>query len=418
MTGRQQSDITGLIGQYAHGNEPSHHMAYLFPYVGKSYRTSELVRQICQELYTNAPDGLSGNEDCGQMSAWYVWSALGLYPVCPGSEQIIAGNPLFDAAHVIPAFTEAMPRAPLHITSEGRGNYIDSWSLNQKMHAPSWIEKSALMAGGTLAFQRSDSPSSFGNAPSDRPEERWNDESFVPVPIILAPRTFQAPLTVVSVQSLTSAGDVQYRICDATIETCHSKWITYTEPFEVRDWVRIEAKHTIPNVGQSPVISHQVRPIRHDHHITLSTPFDPQYAAGGDQALIDGIQGRNMFKTGDWQGFWGKDVIATVDMGQLKNIKRLELGALRDNRPWIFLPRSVAFYVSIDGHDWTHLETISHGQSDVDESLLVHRFQCDIPVQARYARAEVANFGVLPPWHLGAGNPSWIFLDEFDIHLE
>ena len=95
-TGRNQADITGLIGQYAHGNEPSHHMAYLYPFVGKHHRTAELVDSIRHTLYSPLPDGLSGNEDCGQMSAWYVWSALGMYPVTPGSNQLILGTPLFD----------------------------------------------------------------------------------------------------------------------------------------------------------------------------------------------------------------------------------------------------------------------------------------------------------------------------------
>ncbi|MFU8844916.1 MAG: GH92 family glycosyl hydrolase, partial [Bacteroidales bacterium] len=84
ITGRQQADITGLIGQYAHGNEPSHHMAYLYNYIGKPWKTQDRVRQIMDELYSHQPDGLCGNEDCGQMSAWYVFSAMGFYPVTPG----------------------------------------------------------------------------------------------------------------------------------------------------------------------------------------------------------------------------------------------------------------------------------------------------------------------------------------------
>ncbi|MFC1629511.1 GH92 family glycosyl hydrolase, partial [Gemmatimonadota bacterium] len=92
-TGRQQSDITGLIGQYAHGNEPSHHMAYLYSYAGESTKTQERVREILDTLYSDAPDGLSGNEDCGQMSAWFVLSALGFYPVCPGQPDYVIGTP-------------------------------------------------------------------------------------------------------------------------------------------------------------------------------------------------------------------------------------------------------------------------------------------------------------------------------------
>ncbi len=95
-TGRHQSDITGLVGQYAHGNEPSHHMAYLYNYVGQPWKTQKRVRQIMDELYTEKPDGLCGNEDCGQMSAWYVLSAMGFYPVTPGDPIYAIGSPLFE----------------------------------------------------------------------------------------------------------------------------------------------------------------------------------------------------------------------------------------------------------------------------------------------------------------------------------
>jgi predicted alpha-1,2-mannosidase len=97
-SGRDQIDITGLIGQYAHGNEPSHHMAYLYNFVNKPAKTQEKVYQILTELYKNDPDGVSGNEDCGQMSAWYVLSSLGFYPVTPGANQYIIGSPLFEKA--------------------------------------------------------------------------------------------------------------------------------------------------------------------------------------------------------------------------------------------------------------------------------------------------------------------------------
>ena len=96
--GRDQADISGMIGQYAHGNEPSHHMAWLYDYAGQPWKTQERVRQILGTLYSDQPDGLCGNEDCGQMSAWYVLSALGIYPVCPGRPEYVLGTPLFPEA--------------------------------------------------------------------------------------------------------------------------------------------------------------------------------------------------------------------------------------------------------------------------------------------------------------------------------
>jgi len=98
LTGREQADITGLVGQYAHGNEPSHHIAYLYALAGQPWKTQAVVRRLIDTMYAARPDGLSGNEDCGQMSAWLVLSALGFYPVAPGSDQYVLGSPLFPAA--------------------------------------------------------------------------------------------------------------------------------------------------------------------------------------------------------------------------------------------------------------------------------------------------------------------------------
>jgi predicted alpha-1,2-mannosidase len=92
----KSADITGLIGQYAHGNEPSHHIAYLFNWIEQPWRTQEIVSEILEKLYTDQPDGLCGNEDCGQMSAWYLFNAMGFYPVCPGDPRYSIGCPSFN----------------------------------------------------------------------------------------------------------------------------------------------------------------------------------------------------------------------------------------------------------------------------------------------------------------------------------
>ncbi|MDT8348151.1 MAG: glycoside hydrolase family 92 protein, partial [Flavobacteriaceae bacterium] len=94
------ADITGLIGQYAHGNEPSHHIAYLFNTVDRPWRTQEIVSQILTEFYSDQPDGLVGNEDCGQMSAWYILNSMGFYPICPGDTRYSIGRPSFDQVEI------------------------------------------------------------------------------------------------------------------------------------------------------------------------------------------------------------------------------------------------------------------------------------------------------------------------------
>ena len=161
-------DIAGLVGQYAHGNEPCHHMAYLYAYTGAPYKTQARVRMLLDTMYKAAPDGLAGNEDCGQMSAWYVMSALGLYAVDPVSTHYVFGSPIVDKAQV-----NVGKGRTLTITTQGGGEgrpYIRSVTWNGKPWRKSWIAHADLAAGGTLAFVMGDTPNkAFGQAMEDRP---------------------------------------------------------------------------------------------------------------------------------------------------------------------------------------------------------------------------------------------------------
>jgi predicted alpha-1,2-mannosidase len=127
--GIKQVDVSGRsTGQYAHGNEPSHQIAYEYDYTGQPWKTQAMVRRIMTELYRDQPDGLEGNDDCGQMSAWYIFSALGFYPVCPGSDQYAIGSPMVDKAVM---HFENGKQLTIHVNSNGKGNpYISSARLN------------------------------------------------------------------------------------------------------------------------------------------------------------------------------------------------------------------------------------------------------------------------------------------------
>ena len=143
------SDVTGLMGQYAHGNEPSHHMAYLYNYVGQPWKTQELTRRLLHEMYAPTPEGIIGNEDCGQMSAWYVFSSLGFYPVCPGSNEFALTAPQFPKAVVRLANGRT-----LTVTADNprRCVYIASVTLDGKPIDRNYITYDELMQGGELHF--------------------------------------------------------------------------------------------------------------------------------------------------------------------------------------------------------------------------------------------------------------------------
>lgn len=145
------ADITGLIGQYAHGNEPGHHIPYLYNYAGRHDRTQMIVNTILQMLYANAPDGLAGNEDCGQMSAWYVLSALGLYQVCPGKAEWTVGRPLFSEATVLlPLGKRLVVRA---IPCPETSRHAPRIRFNGKRLRRPFIAHRELMEGGVLEVE-------------------------------------------------------------------------------------------------------------------------------------------------------------------------------------------------------------------------------------------------------------------------
>lgn len=141
-------DLTGLIGQYAHGNEPSHHIAYLYAYSGQQWKTAEKVRYIMKEFYHNDPDGVIGNEDCGQMSAWYIFSSLGFYPVFPASGNYVLGSPLFDKATInLPGGKKFTVEA---INNSSENIYIQQIELNGQALSNGVITHADIVNGGFL----------------------------------------------------------------------------------------------------------------------------------------------------------------------------------------------------------------------------------------------------------------------------
>ena len=147
-------DMTGLIGEYAHGNEPSHNMAYLFTYLDQPEKTQHYVRRILSELYSATPEGISGNEDCGQMSAWYVMSALGFYPACPASCEFVLTSPIFSKATIKLGNGKTL----VVKADKPECEYISEVSFNGKKLDTMFITYDELLQGGTLEFKLSETP--------------------------------------------------------------------------------------------------------------------------------------------------------------------------------------------------------------------------------------------------------------------
>lgn len=159
-------DVTGIIGQYAHGNEPSHHTAYMFNFLGQPWKTQKWVRQILATQYHNQPDGLSGNEDCGQMSSWYVLSAMGFYPFNPANGIYILGSPALSKA------TLTLGKNTFTIATQNfsaKNIYVKAIKLNGKPYTKTYIKHSDMVAGGQLQFFMTDKPITKTTAQADMP---------------------------------------------------------------------------------------------------------------------------------------------------------------------------------------------------------------------------------------------------------
>jgi len=161
-------DVSGMVGQYAHGNEPNHHIPYLYVYAGAQWKTAELVRRLQEQFYTDDENGYCGNEDCGQMSAWHIMSALGLYQVNPSNGIYVFGSPLFKKATVkLPEGKTFVIEAP---ENSEKNVYIQSATLNGEDYQKSFITYDDIMKGGVLTFKMSsEANKSFGQAQENRP---------------------------------------------------------------------------------------------------------------------------------------------------------------------------------------------------------------------------------------------------------
>src|ERR1051326_6943806 len=227
-TGRDQADITGVIGQYAHGNEPSHHMAYLYDYAGQPWKTQARIRQIMDQFYKPEPDGLIGNEDCGQMSAWFVLSAAGFYPVTPGSNVYAIGSPLFPEVRFNLENRNSFVVRAVNVSE--RNVYIQSATLNGKAYNKSFLLHDDLMAGGGLVLMMGPQPNlRWGVGPGNEPVSRIAAPEIVPVPLIKAAgQTFRGRMQI-EIASLVGKPVNLYYTTDGSEPTAKSP--RFTTPF-------------------------------------------------------------------------------------------------------------------------------------------------------------------------------------------
>lgn len=401
LTGRQQPDITGMIGQYAHGNEPSHHIAYLYNDAGQPWKTQQLVRRIMDEFYKPAPDGLIGNEDCGQMSAWYVLSASGFYPVLPGVAYYDLGTPLFKEVRYHlengKAFTIKAPNV------SQKNFYVRSARLNGKPLPRPIFSHREIVNGGVLELEMSDTPDK--TAPPTRPED---PDTFLAVPLIEGGGRIFNGQTTITLSSTTKGAKIVYAVNG--IESL------YTRPFIIDRTSTVTARAILEKGGESMIAEAKFYKKPNDWTIKIANQYNRQYTGGGDEGLIDGIRGTLNWASGEWQGYQPYDLVAVIDLQRETQIQRVGGGFLQDARPWIWMPTRIEFEVSQDNINFTKVADIKTDIDPTDMKPTIRDYKKDIPpVKARYVRVRAYNLGKIPSWHPGAGDDAFIFVDEIFV---
>ena len=396
-TGREQVDVTGLIGQYAHGNEPSHHMVYLYNYIGKPEKTAAKVHYILNEFYKNTPDGLIGNEDCGQMSAWYVLSAMGIYAVTPGMEKWESNVPLFDSITL----------------KDANGKNL----VNYKKEIVNGVSNRIFLLGEKLKEQMTDSRSSMGSQFA-KPDESIKVNSIIPVPVIQAEsKAFKDNLKIEIINLDKDKYELIYNI-----ENPNNKNLLglrrYTEPFYITESCKVNAFNIIRKSNNySNAISATFFKKPNNYSINIKSKYNPQYHAGGPEGLLDGILGTENWRKGDWQGYQSQDFEAVVDLQEAKEITEISARFLQDQRSWILMPTKVDYYVSEDNVNFTYFGSVTNTLDPKIEENQIQNFTFSETKgkKARYVRVIAKNFGELPEWHQGAGGDAFIFVDEITI---
>ena len=407
LSGREQPDITGLIGQYAHGNEPSHHIAYLYDYAGEPWKTQRIVRKIMDEFYKPTPDGLIGNEDCGQMSAWYILSALGFYEVNPGQPIYAFGTPIFSEAKIHLENGKTFTVKAANVSD--KNIYIKSAKLNGADYRNAFFTHSDLTNGGELEFDMTNSPVKdwFISFPVSKIES-----DFVPVPTIEAERIFKNETTV-KISSPETSAKIFYTT-DGTEPNLQSK--LYEKPFTLKDSAAIKAVAMNEKGAKSFAVEAKSNKMPHDWTVKILSKYNRQYTGGGDAGLIDGIRGNLNFASGEWQGYQAQDFVAVIDLQKETTITKLGGGFLQDARPWIWMPTHIEFEVSTDGEIYKKVADIKTDVAVDDMTPTIRNYVQKIsPVKARFVKVKAFNLGKIPAWHPGAGSDAFIFVDEIFV---
>jgi hypothetical protein len=212
----------------------------------------------------------------------------------------------------------------------------------------------------------------------------------------------------VTLGSSTKDAEITYTIDGSLPDSASPR---YERPIAVTDSVTLRAVARVSGAA-SPVMTAAFRRLSDYPRVTLSARYAPQYSAGGDDALVDGVRGTSNFRVGRWQGYLGTDLDVTLDFGAPREFRHISMGFLQDAASWILMPRRVVVSVSDDGINFRGLGAIANTPPEREMNPVTRDFDLEASGRARYVRLHVERYGKLPAWHPGAGNEAWFFADE------
>jgi hypothetical protein len=251
------SDVTGLIGQYAHGNEPSHHIAYLYNYVGTPWKTQQMVRKIMSTLYQNKPEGIDGNEDCGQMSAWYVMSAMGFYAVTPGIDYYVIGSPLFNKITI--NLENGKKFEIIAKNNSVKNKFVQSAKLNDAPYSKTYLKHTDIVNGGKLVFEMGDAPKKeWGAKKDDRPYSPEKKLKYAKTPEPEFSDILFLDKRIVKMKKPESGAKIHYTF-DGTEPT--EKSVNFSDSIIITKPTVLKVKSFVEGIAPSPVLTIQLKQI-------------------------------------------------------------------------------------------------------------------------------------------------------------
>jgi predicted alpha-1,2-mannosidase len=412
--GREQADITGLIGQYAQGNEPSHNYIYLL----KNPNRVKQLKYVFDNFYTNKPDGLIGNEDCGQMSAWYVMSALGFYQACPGADNVRLGYPLFGNVKLnidngSTSFFKIKKGDNDNLVDFKNGDFNANYvTINNQFKLTEILKKPKnYFIIGSKQMKNIGLCNGYG----------YNVIESAPLIVGEINNPFADSLKIIIKNVLEFYEDSNYSSKFYQID--NANFAKYKSPFYIKKSSKITAYNVYGDdvaikldTSNLSIAHFNKRP--HNYSIQLNCKYNRQYTADGDDGIIDGQYGDKDFRKGGWQGYQAQDFEAIIDMKETKQFAEISANFLQDSRSWILFPTKVEFYTSDDNINFKLAETIENTRSPQDYNVQTQKLKVKTQKEfstARYIKVKAYNYGKLPEWHAGKGDDAFIFIDEIEI---